>query len=231
MTSRRQYISLPKPETSEFSAPSGAVCIQVRIPDALVHLYLMQGMLAKMTDANFWDGPDDDRQAIAAAWQKAYTETDWGFCVTPSQAGQQSRVSFWHRWDQILFGGALSIAVDTAVIWNYYANQTTPTQGDARYQVAYLPAGDYEVRVLYQRLPNAGDLTLYIQDFGNITVATPINAADMHGTTLRNQVLSGTFTIVESGFFTFIWSVPSQHAGSTGFNSALTMTEVWKVSD
>jgi len=231
MTSRRSYQAVPKPLTSEYSAPSGAVCITLQIPDALVHLYLLQGIVAMLTNADFWDGPADEQVAIAAAWQAAYTDTDWSFCVSPSEAGTQSRVSFWHRWDEILFGAALSIAVDTAVIWNYYAVQLTPTQGDARYQIAYLPAGDYQVRVLYQRLANAGNLTLFLQDIDNNTVATPINAADMHGTTLRNQVLTGTFTLTEPGYYFFIWQIPSKNAASTGYNSALTMTEVWKESD
>lgn len=231
MTFRRQYASLPKPLTSEFSAPSGAVCIQVKIPNALVHLYLMQGMLAKLTDADFWDGPDADRKEIAAAWQKAYTETEWGFCVTPSEAGNQTRVSFWHRWDEIVFGNSLTTTVDTAVMWNYYTTMTTPTQGDTREQLVWLPAGDYEIRVLYQRLANNGNLTVLLQDAANVTQATPINAVDIHGTTLRNQVLTGTFSLTEQGMYHVLWYIPSKNAGSTGYNCPLTMTEIWKVSD
>lgn len=231
MTFRRQYASLPKPLTSEFSAPSGAVCIQVRIPDALVHLYLMQGMLAKLTDADFWDGPDADRQEIAAAWQKAYTETEWGFCVTPSEAGNQTRVSFWHRWDENLSIGARTIVFDAAQLWGHYMTTTTPSNGDEVGQRVWLPAGDYEGHLLSVRLTTGCKIRLVAQYEADLSQVVILSNTDLSGTTLKNQVTNLSFTLTQAGEYLFSWKVNAAGATGGGFQLPITMTEIWKVSD
>jgi len=78
--SKRQNYLFEKPIASQYSVPSGAFCIEILVPDALEHLYLVQGLLAACTKPQFWDGTDDEKEALAAIWQEVYSAMDWESC-------------------------------------------------------------------------------------------------------------------------------------------------------
>jgi len=80
MSSRRQIFPFEKPLASQYSVPSGAFCIEILVPDALEHLYVVQGLLAACTRPEFWDGTEEEQNALAAIWQEVYAAMDWESC-------------------------------------------------------------------------------------------------------------------------------------------------------
>lgn len=231
MTSKREFYRFEKPIAADYETPSGVSCVQVYTPDDLDHLPLLQGMLATLTKPEFWDGSEADRVQRAYLWEVAWAATDWSGCVTPSEAGQQGRVTLWHRWTNVTTGNALQINVDATQLWGHYCRQNTAAVGDDNYQAVYLPAGDYEIRVLYMRLTNNGNLTVTFQHKPDDAQTTALSAVNLYGTTLANQVVTGSFTLTDNGLYHVYFQCPSKNASSSGFALPLTVTEIWKTGD
>lgn len=229
--SNRPVIRVPKPLTEQYSAPSGAVCITVIIPDALVHLYLMQGFIALLTDAENWEGPEDDRLALAGVWQQAYVDTDWSFCVPIEQTSNNSQVTFWHVLDFIESGAALSAINDLAQLTGfYYVQGASGAVGDERSQRVWLSEGDYQLDTFYVRLTNGCKLTVIAQYQPDSSQVTVINQLDIHGATARNQKASASFTLTKSGEYKIYWINNGVPTGG-GNNMPLTISVIRKVAD
>jgi len=231
MTFRRENFRLEKPVAANYVTPSGVMCVQVMVPDDNEHVALLQGLMANLTNAENWQGTEAEKAQLSYLWEVAYVQTDWGQCVTPSEAGNQARVSLWHRWAQIAAGNALQVNVDATVLYGHYVRQNTAASGDETYQDCWLSAGTYAYRVLYYRLTVNGQLDLLLVYQPDSSITTIVTAAEMYGTALQNQVISGTFTISNSGQYKLHFKIATKNAASSGFGAPLTMTEIWKTSD
>lgn len=78
---KREMFELDKPVAENFPVPEDTTCVEVRIPNDLEYLYLLQGFMAKMTDYWTWTGTTAQRKERAAICLKAYVETEWGGCM------------------------------------------------------------------------------------------------------------------------------------------------------
>jgi hypothetical protein len=77
----REMFELPKPIAAQFPLVDGMMCVEVLIPADLEYLYLLQGLIAKMTDYWSWVGTDEERKSRAKLCLDAYIETDWSQCM------------------------------------------------------------------------------------------------------------------------------------------------------
>lgn len=148
-----------------------------------------------------------------------------------NEFGQQSRVTFWHRWTDVGAGNPLQVVVDATVLWGHYVRQNPNADGEQTTQKVWLPAGDYQIRVLYFRLTNNGRLRVIMERDLDLQHITALNNIDLFGTTLANQVATGSFTLTQPGSYTVYWKANGKNASSTAFALPLTVTEIWKVSD
>lgn len=231
MTFRRESFRLEKPVAANYVTPSGVMCVEVKVPDDDEHVALLQGLAAQLTNPENWQGTEAEKAQLAYLWEVAYIETDWSNCVTPTETGNQARVSFWHRWAEVTTGNALQINVDAAVLWGHYCRQNAAAQGDDNYQDCWLSAGEYEISILYYRLTNNAKITVTFQFQADMSTVLAFQDVDLYGTTLPNQVISNAFTLTKSGHYRVYWAAPDKNASSSGYALPLTLTEVWKTGD
>lgn len=229
MTSRRQYVPLPKPVTSEYTVPSGTVCIQVLIPDSLAHLALLQGFCAVLTDSNNWDGEEADRAALAASWQAAYVTTDWEGCVDADRIGLLNQVTLFQRFSTAYIGGGLTVVNASTTPFNYFMQHSPTAIGDSSYQNCYLPAGDYTAKMLCEKRNNAGKALVFLANENTSYQETVFNEVDMYNsTTLAAQILTATFTLDEDVNRCY-WQCISKNASSSNYGQFITCTVFEKV--
>jgi len=228
--SKRSYQAVPKPVTSDYSAPSGAVCVQLKIPDALVHLFLLQGVVALMTNAEFWDGPDDEKAAIAASWQAAYTETDWGSCMTPGEAHQNSEINLWGHEASVVTGNALLITPASTRLHNFEVVQTPPTNSSRLRWSRMLAAGAWSYSWLWHRRTNGGIVSCDAYPNPGSGFVSIFGSIDTRGGTLDNQFTRGTFTLTDSGMYDIEMHVIGTSSGSN-FGNTFTLLQLWRTGD
>jgi hypothetical protein len=219
-------------DQERYAATDQVRCISIYVPDDDSYLPLLAGLLSLPGyQTNYQDPESAQAEGVAAVWRDAYILTDWSRCVPPSTTSNQSRVSLWHRWANIVSGNAFQIVVDTNLLFNHYARQNTAAVGDETSQDVWLSAGDYAMRVLYYRLANNGKISFIFQHQETLDQVTPISLVDISGTTLANQVLSATFTLTETGMYKMFTHIGAVGAAGAGAFAALIMTEVWKTAD
>lgn len=167
----------------------------------------------------------DNIDALVGDTLAALTNTE----VPPPMQSTQSRVTLWHKFAVVDTGNAIQENFDAAQLFGVYWRQNTAAINDTNHQRVWLAAGDYQIRVVYIRLTVNGKLTLTVQPVAGGSSVSPFVAVDLSGATLRNQVLTGSFTLAVSGamdVYNFV-----QFAGTGGgFGLPLTMTEIWRTS-
>lgn len=226
MVTIAQFISEQYPATDEVQ------CITLYIPQGDEFKALAAGLLALATNPLNYDEPDSAQaEGLAAIWDDAYSQIDWGGCMTPAQ-GQQSRMSLFHRWVTVGVGSAtVNLTIDAAVMHAFYSEQTPAATGDEWYYDVWLPAGDYQMRILYFRRTNNGQLTLDLLNQDGGSDVGLLTAQELFGTTLRNQIIAIGFTVVDAGHYRLRGGIGSKNVSSTGFACPLTTIELWKEGD
>jgi len=227
MTFRREFFTLPKPITSQFTVPSGAVCVQVKVPDSLAHIALLQGLLASLTEADKWQGEDTERTVQAQMWLDTYVTTDWGECEDPMPV-YGSQVTLWHRFANVYIGTGIVAVINTGTIFNHYAHASTPANGDSSYQNCYLVPGDYTIKMLCLKTTSAGKIFAFVANETTLYQETVFNEVDLYASpAVNNQLVTGAFTITEP-VDRFYVQVISKNASSTGYDLPLICFDIVK---
>jgi len=78
---RELILGLTKPDVEQFPIVEGMTCIEVKLPDDLNYVYLLQGFVAQMTNYWAYKGEIEARKAVALLMQAAYDATDWDGCM------------------------------------------------------------------------------------------------------------------------------------------------------
>jgi len=78
---REWVLDLTKPDVEQFPIVEGMTCVQVKLPDDLNYVYLLQGFVAQMTNYWAYKGDTEMRKAVALLMQAAYDATDWDECM------------------------------------------------------------------------------------------------------------------------------------------------------
>jgi len=76
-----EILELTKPHADQFPIVDGLMCVEVKLPNDLAYLALLQGFVAQMTNYWSYQGDNPDRKAVARLMQNAYTITDWDNCM------------------------------------------------------------------------------------------------------------------------------------------------------
>lgn len=233
ISERISMVTIADFDQDKFTATDQTRCIAIRVPDDDSYLPLLAGLLALPSYAKNYQDPDSDQaQGVADIWRDAYIETDWEGCMPPTESGNQTRVSFWHRLTNVTTGNALQIVYDTSQFHSHYARQNVAAVGDDNYQDVWLPAGQYQIRVLCLRNTSCGRLSVFFQYQPDLSTVTAMSAVEMYlAGSQYNSVLTGSFALTKSGQYRVFWQVPSKIAASSGYNAYLTVTDVWKTAD
>jgi len=80
MTFKREYFACAKPLTENYNVPEGTFCIQLIVPADDEHVALLQGLMAKLTIKENWQGDEIEAQNMAYSWQVAYERNEWINC-------------------------------------------------------------------------------------------------------------------------------------------------------
>lgn len=213
------------PATDEFQ------CIKVIIPNGDAYKWLLAGLIYLAgQESSYVDPESEQTQGVAELWRTAYLDTDWSNCVPIEQTSNQSQVTFWHALDFIESGAALTPVNNTAQITGYYYVQGLGAVGDDRSQRVWLAQGDYQIDVFYVRLSNNCKLSVIVQLQADMSQFVPINQVDIHGATLFNQKVNGTFTLTESGEYKVYWLNQGVPSGG-GNNMPLSVSIIRKVAN
>lgn len=226
MTFKRQWLILPKPIALDYNVPSGTLCVQVRIPDDVEHLALLQGLMARLTVSENWQGDAADTVPLAARWQQAYIDTDWSNCLNVDQTADNSLTIFGDTLT-VDTGNALQAVISTSQRHNFYVKQNPSALGDITECERYMTNGAWNYRlttvksttscigVMQVTDPSGPITTLFTQDF--------YQAGGQF-----NFVKSGTFDIVESGKVKFSFGANSKNAASSAYDFLITCLELWR---
>jgi len=80
MTFKREFFACAKPITENYVVPEGTMCVQLIIPADDEHFALLQGLMAKLTLQENWQGDEAEAYNMAASWQMAYVLNEWLNC-------------------------------------------------------------------------------------------------------------------------------------------------------
>ena len=214
------------PATDEFQ------CIQVYLPAGDEYKWVLAGLMnIASRESSYLDPESAQAEGVAQLWRDAYLMTDWSGCMPPSEAGAQTRVTFFSRFDENLSIGARTYVPDLNQPFGHYMTTTTPSIGDEVGQRVWLPAGDYEANLLYVRLTTGCKLDLIAQYEPDLSQVVIMNNFDMSGATLRNQIHSANFTLTQAGNYLFSWKAAAAGDTAAGFQMAITATDIYKVTD
>lgn len=141
-------------------------------------------------------------------------------------AGNDSRVDLWARlnidlsWTQFYNGV-------TQQPFGHYINQVTPAINQSYVWKVYLTPGNWNLEVLWVRLPNSANARIYWSVFGS-GVVNNITTLNMHGTVLYNQRSQYTFTVTSAEMLVIGMTAISLPAGSTNYYMGLTGLNLWR---
>jgi len=226
MTFKRQWLVLPKPVALDYNVPSGTLCVTVKIPDDLEHLALLQGLMARLTVPENWQGDAADTVPLAARWQQAYIDTDWSNCLNVDQTADNSLIIFGDTL-VVNVGNAIQTVISAAQRHNFYVRQNPSILGGIVQAERFLTAGTWNYRLTTVKStnscigimqvidPSGPSTTLFTQDFFQVGGQA-------------NFVKSGTFDIIESGRAKFSFGVNGINPSSTGYDYNITCLELWR---
>lgn len=226
MTFKRQWLVLPRPIALDYNVPSGTLCVQVRIPDDLEHLALLQGLMARLTVAENWQGDAADTVPLAARWQQAYIDTDWSNCLNVDQSADNSLIIFADNF-AVDTGNALQITISNTQRHNFYVRQNPSILGQITEVERYLTNGTWNYRLTGVKSTNSGISIMQVVD-PDSTITTVFTQDFYQAGGLANFTLTGTFTINEPGRTKFSFGTTGKHTSSTGYDLLLTCLELWR---
>lgn len=222
MTFKREFFRFEKPIAANYDTPSGVSCFQLYIPDALDHLYILQGLMAALTKEDFWDGTASWKAQMAYMWQAGYDATDWSNCVNPSQVGLQDFIVLNQVFTEVVSGGALLF---TKTINNGGIVSQTGNAINDHWKISdfRLRPGTYQHKMQVQMSTLAGMLHLWIEPDGGGTDIDLYNTIDLYASpALENAIYTTTFTIATDGLYELHGQVPAKRAAAVGYGSFLT---------
>lgn len=207
-------------------------CITIYIPAGDEFKWLLAGLLRlPATESSYQDPDSEQAQGLADIWREGYDLTDWGGCMNNNELSEQARVTLWHKWSQVYVGNALQENIDALCVFSVFWRQNTAALGDSSYQDMSLGPGNYQCRVLAQKLSNNGKLTLLAANETTFYQEFIFTDADLYNaSTLRNQVLTASFTLDERVDRLYIMC-GAKNASSSGYAIPLTQIEIWREPD
>lgn len=226
MTFKRQWLALPKPVALDYNVPSGTLCVQVQVPDDLEHLALLQGLMARLTVAENWQGDAADTVPLAARWQQAYIDTDWSNCLNVDQTADNSLIIFGNTL-QVNTGNPIQVIIATTQRHNFYVRQNPSTLGAIMYARRYLTNGTWNYQLTTVKSTNSCIGTMQLTDPSG-PISTLFTQDFYQAGGAANFVMSGTFDIIEPGQATFWFGATGKNANSTGYDFLITCLELWR---
>lgn len=205
-----ESFSVSKPKTSEFSAPAGALCVQMTVPDDVNYIYLLEGFLARLSDPDNWSGPEADRIARAGVVEKAMVVTDWEACL----------VEEWRQDDFILSGQDIKVTVGSALNWSSLGGQfaggnftqTTPASTDRRAGYIVLRGGTYNIEVTTGKTSGSAIMRTWL-DASTSTIDTDLYSA----AAVINHIVTRTGIALSAGEHQFNVQVNGKNVASSGY--------------
>lgn len=212
----------------QYPATDEMQCLQVYIPEGDEFKWLLAGLMRLPTLATSYNDPESEQAlGLADIWRDAVDMTDWGGCVVANS--EQGRTQLWHRFSIVTTGNAINLVMDASQMFGHIVRQNTPASGDDFYQLAWFTAGNYGINVLAQKTTDSGQFRVIAQHQGSMAQTTMLGTVDFGGGFTANHVVSGTFTLTESGLYKVFGQCPGKSAGSSFF-VRLTMMDIWRIS-
>jgi len=189
---------------------AGSTFRYLEIPGDLTFLMAVSGALLPLTlDYNWQKFGTIEPDAAAYAMRLMF----WDFLKsTQMPAFGSTEVLLFGDSADVKVGAALTLVIDAAQRFNGYYNQSPSTSGDRFAWTRWLDRGTWSYRWYYQRTAGSAIINLKVSDAGGI--AENVNV-DQFGTTLANQVATGSFTLTKGGETEISMQVNGRNAGNT----------------
>lgn len=206
---KQQYARLPKPFASTFDSPLGLSCLTVLYPNSAMHLALLQGIIANLTNPDFWQGTDSEIDAMSDLWLTAYTETDWSTCLTSQWLLGNTRV--YPEMAIATDGNALSWADVTGQAYGGVFRQNAPAINDKLTWNVALKAGSYVMNVNGIKANNRGIQTIKLD---GVTAGT----FDWYNSTTQlNQQQNTVIGVTDDGLYELTSEMATKNASSSNY--------------
>jgi len=215
----------------EYPATDELQCIAVHIPAGDEYKALLAGFIALLTDVYSYDDPESfQADGIAATFDEGYSLTNWDGCNNPPEClNMNSLITLFPSNAAVKTGNALVLVVDATARINSYWQQNPSASTDKFSWDVWMDRGLYSFRWTYMRTTGSAIINLQISDAGGVAENT---SWDMYGTTLANQVFTGSFTLTEGGQTEIGMLVNGRNASNTtAYLNRTVMLEIWKTAD
>jgi len=129
------------------------------------------------------------------------------------------RATMWHGEATVITGNALTLAIDTASMFNYAYYQNPCANGDSFSNSFFLKAGTYTLSVLGLTANSYGKIDWYIDGVKVVSLQDWYSSS-----TTKNVIKTASVTVVGDGYHQLIGTI-NGHNGSTSsphYNMALT---------
>jgi len=216
----------------QYAATEDTRCIQVVIPDDDSYAALLAGLLnLPGMPENYLEPESEQAIGVADVWKTAYLQSNWDGCIEPTMAGLMTRADFWHQYATVESGNAIAVAQNSNNWFNYYARQNTAADGNQTSQLIRLAAGEYQYRLQWRRSTDCGKLNVAWYNLDENYQWDFISGFDMYGSTLDNQIKTGTFPVPSDGNYKLMHYINGKNTSSTGYFAMLTTYSIWRTGD
>jgi hypothetical protein len=218
MTSRRAYFACAKPITGDYIVPQGTMCVPLIVPNDDEHFALLQGLMAKLTQYENWDGIEEDNKLMAEIWQEAYVLNDWSNCPVPEDVMLNIDL-----WCANASSNGTPVYGDASFMPFSGVMQTeTPATTPSRYlrNIVWLKAGTYEYTGWYAKQTTCGKTTIHLRSYPAGSIVDALSEIDQNG--LFNAALkkTGTLTVLADDFY----SIDATNTAAVGGNYRVVWT-------
>lgn len=148
--------------------------------------------------------------------------------IPPPVLGALSEVHLYAYQAEVIAGNALALSALTTQFHNHIGVQSPVSLNSKLRWTRFLSAGSWAFRYLYRRVTNNGIIDIYATPTrAGATTVIVLDNQDLRGTTLDNQFVTGTFTLIESGQYYIEIEVVATSLGSN-YGNTFTVLEMWK---
>jgi len=215
----------------EYPATDETQCIAVYIPAGDEYKALLAGFIAMLSDVYSYEDPTSAQaDGIAATFDEGYSLCNWDGCgVPPECLSMNTNFVLFPATATVKTGNALALVIDATARLNSYWQQNPSASTDKFSWDVWLDRGEYAFRWTYMRTTGSAIINLQISDQSGIIENTN---HDMYGTTLANQIFTGSFTAPEGGETEIGMLVNGRNASNTtAYLNRTVLLEIWKVAD
>lgn len=222
--------SFPVIRSEQYPATDEVECITVYIPAADEFKALLAGMYSLLINPYSYDEPESAQvDGLVAIWDNAYSQIDWDGCM--AIIGRESEVNLWGDRANVQNGNALTLVNNQpASKHGFYVQQNPGSINDHIYFNRFMARGNWAFAYQYQRTTASAIIEIRVVDVDeNIVI---LAAGDMYGTTLDNQMFTGTFALEFSGYKSINIKVTGRNASNTtNYLNRLTLLQMWRTED